>query len=388
MSKLRIAVLSVVFVVIFAGSYAILQKLPQFTSTIAPQAASLVPPKEVFTSEERAAQDLGGRGATRDLSKIVESYRQQEQLAKASPLEAADQGTSSANASSARSVASPVRTPPPSLKLIREWPTGKKRIALTFDDGPHPELTRRFLALLAEKNVKATFFLLGPNVEKQPDIVREIVAAGHEVGNHSWNHPILSKLSPDKIREELQKTSQAITDASGAQVRLVRPPYGSANKKVQDVCDELGVKIICWSIDTDDWRKQTTKEKMVETIKKNVRDGAIILMHDRFEKSYETTAEVIDALRAQGYEFVTVGELLGFGAQTVHSAAVASAAPTPQPGESSVVAAAPQLSPTPLAVAHDLALSNPANPTTASVELPVGPEKITRPPLPVPSRLR
>ncbi|MGC8840128.1 MAG: polysaccharide deacetylase family protein [Candidatus Sumerlaeaceae bacterium] len=385
MSKLRILALLSMFVVIFAVSYTVLQKMPQWTSKVAPQAAMLMQPKEAAAGKERTAQDPGGRGATRDLSKVVESYRQQEQLAKAAPVEAADQGTSSASALPRSALAAPVRTPPPTLKIIREWPTGKKRVALTFDDGPHPEYTRKFLAMLAEKNVKATFFLLGPNVEKQPDVVREIVAAGHEVGNHSWSHPVLNKLAPEKIREELEKTTRAIAEASGAQVRLVRPPYGSANKKVQDICDSLGARIICWSIDTDDWRKQTTKEKMVETIKRNVRDGAIVLMHDRFDKSYETTAEIIDALRAQGYEFVTVGELLGFGPQPVQASAVA-AAPASQFASSPP--AQPTPTPTPLAVSSVAAPAGAAALPTSAPELRVSPEKITRPPVPSSSRAR
>lgn len=388
MTKLKIAALAAAFIVVFVVVYAAFQKIPRIAERLGSQTATFIPPKEVLTGQsEQSAETLGGRGATRDLSKIVEAYRQQDQLGKMAPAELGDTATS-VGASGVKHAA-PVRTPPPTLKVIREWPTGKKRVALTFDDGPHPEMTRRFLALLAEKNVKATFFLLGPNVEKNPDIVKEIVESGHEVGNHSWNHPVLNKLTPEKIREQLEKTSQAITDASGAQVRLVRPPYGSVNKKVEDICDSLGAKIICWSIDTDDWRKTTTKEKMVETVKKNIRDGAIILMHDRFEKSYETTAEVIDALRAEGYEFVTVGELLGYGPQrTTSPQAVASGdlpQEPPRPAAEAVAQSVPTPAPTQLAVPETVTPGTQAQPSAPDVP-PVSPEKITRPPLPSPSR--
>lgn len=388
MTKLKIAALAAAFIVVFVVAYAAFQKIPKIAERFGSQTATFIPPKEVLTARsEQSAETLGGRGATRDLSKIVEAYRQQDQLGKMAPAELGDTATS-VGALGVKHAA-PVRTPPPTLKVIREWPTGKKRVALTFDDGPHPEMTRRFLALLAEKNVKATFFLLGPNVEKNPDVVKEIVEAGHEVGNHSWNHPVLNKLSPEKIREELEKTSQAIASASGAQVRLVRPPYGSVNKKVEDVCESLGAKIICWSIDTDDWRKTTTKEKMVETVKKNIRDGAIVLMHDRFEKSYETTAEIIDVLRAEGYEFVTVGELLGYGPQrTTSPQAVASAnlpQETPRPAAETVAQSVPSPTPMQLAVPETVTPGTQAL-THAPDAPPVSPEKITRPPLPSPAR--
>lgn len=392
MTQLRVAALALTFVVVVAVCYVAFQKLPAVAAKIGTKSATIIPPKEVLTGAQATeSQTLGGRGATRDLSKIVEAYRQQEQLGKLATPDAADTASSGPTAQSQVVKASPVRTPPPTLKVIREWPSGKKRIALTFDDGPHPEFTPRFLALLAEKKVKATFFLLGPNVEKNPEIVKEIVAGGHEVANHSWSHPILNKLKPEKIREELEKTSQAIADASGAKVRLMRPPYGSVNKKVEEICDSLGVRIICWNIDTDDWRKTTTKEKMVETIKKNIRDGSIILMHDRFEKSYETTAEIIDTLRAQGYEFVTVGELLGFGPQQVAaaSAPVAEAPANPAQDKPAPVVAAAQPSPTAALVSFPATIdSAAASATTATREdvPPVSPEKITRPPLPAPKR--
>ncbi|MCX7625080.1 MAG: polysaccharide deacetylase family protein [Candidatus Sumerlaeaceae bacterium] len=389
MTELKIAALAAAFVLIFFVAYAAFQRIPIIAAKLGSQTATFIPPKEVLTAKsEKPEETLGGRGATRDLSKIVEAYRQHDQLGKMASPGLAD-STTSGEASTVKHAAA-VRTPPPTLKIIREWPTGKKRLALTFDDGPHPELTRRFLALLAEKGVKATFFLLGPNVEKNPDIVKEIVAAGHEVGNHSWNHPVLNKLTPERIREELEKTSQAIANASGAQVRLVRPPYGSVNKKVEDICDSLGTKIICWSIDTEDWRKNTTKDKMVETVKKNVRDGAIILMHDRFEKSYETTAEIIDALRADGYEFVTVGELLGLGPQQVAAAAPAASASRDMAKDASGQAVAavsvPAPPPTQLDVPAAVAQSTSTS-STAALDVPaVSPEKITRPPLPAPSR--
>lgn len=392
-SKLKAVILAVSFCVFFTLAYGAFRLLPLWGNKVGEQVARVTPPKE---KKDPAAhiEDLGGRGTTRDLSKIVGSYRKQDELPKAAVDSAASLGETSGGAVVRAGVAAPVRTPPPTLKLIREWPTGKKWIALTFDDGPHPEYTPQMLQLLAEKHVRATFFLLGPNVEKNPTIVKEIVDAGHEVGNHSWSHPILSKLQPAKIREELEKTTAAIKEAAGVQVRLMRPPYGSANKKVQDTCDELGLKIICWSIDTDDWRKTTTKEKMVDLIKKGAHDGAIILMHDRHEKALETTREVIDYLRGQGYEFVTVGELLGLGPMPKTAPTASQAASSPEslsvaPRDVASAAASPSLPAPTGSDLRRLTVPEVSTPSTSTQELPpVSPEKITKAPLPAPRNAR
>jgi peptidoglycan/xylan/chitin deacetylase (PgdA/CDA1 family) len=206
----------------------------------------------------------------------------------------------------------PVRTPDASHKLIREWPSGRKWVALTFDDGPHPDWTPKFIDLLRSKGVKATFFLIGPNVEKNPEMAKLLLENGFEVGNHTMTHPSFKGKSIDKVREEIGKTNDILKSTLGLQeITLFRPPYGQAPKPVQDVCQELGLKIITWNIDTDDWRSTTNEDKMTSIVLSQVKDGSIILMHDRTEKAYNTTAKIIDPIRAQGYEFVTISELLG-----------------------------------------------------------------------------
>lgn len=252
----------------------------------------------------------------------------------------------------------PIRTPDSSHKLIREWPSGRKWVALTFDDGPHPEWTPKFIDLLRSKGVKATFFLIGPNIEKNPELARLILENGFDVGNHTMTHPSFKGKSIDKVREEIGKTNDIMKDVMGLQqVQLFRPPYGQAPKPVQDVCEQLGLKIITWNIDTDDWRNTTTEDKMTSIILSQVKDGSIILMHDRTEKAYNTTAKVIDPIRAQGYEFVTVSELLGLKpvqfvpagqatagaapASVPPSAAAASTAPLPTPATTPAAAAPP-----------------------------------------------
>jgi peptidoglycan/xylan/chitin deacetylase (PgdA/CDA1 family) len=329
--------------------------------------------------------------APRALSSIVQDYRRGEELAKAGTAAASDAtaatsaGVTVASAAGARAV----QTPPPSLKLIREWNTNRKLIALTFDDGPHPTITPQLIDLLKSKNAKATFFLIGPNVEKNPEIAKQIVDAGFEVGNHSWTHPTLSKLSDDKAREELTKTNDAIRQAAGTEVQVMRPPYGAANPKVQQLCDELGMRIICWNIDTNDWARNASAKAMEDIIIKNARDGSIVLMHDRYDRTLEVTASVIDQLSAKGFRFATVSELLGM------KAPAATAAVAPVPAVPSAVAETPGPAPTPEtalpapstaapapAAAQPPAAEDPADAPAqhiATQELPaVSGEKITR----------
>jgi peptidoglycan/xylan/chitin deacetylase (PgdA/CDA1 family) len=206
------------------------------------------------------------------------------------------------NPAAAAPTATKVPTPGPDLKMIREWPTGRKWVSLTFDDGPHPEWTPKFMELLKSKNVKATFFLIGPNIQTHSDIAKSLASSGFEIGNHTMTHPQFSKAPIDKITQELTQTNEIIKTVTGlTEVYLMRPPYGMAPTNVQKVCGELGLHIICWNIDTNDWNKRTTEQEMLDNVMKNVRDGSIILMHDRSEKSYNTTAKVIDLIQQKGY---------------------------------------------------------------------------------------
>ncbi len=185
-----------------------------------------------------------------------------------------------------------------------------KLIALTYDDGPHPTYTRLLLDLLRKENVPATFFLLGKNVAAQPEIAREITAQGCEIGIHTFTHPDLRKLSTEKISEELSKSIEEVCNATGVTPRIFRPPYGSSNEHVARIAYEMKLDIFYWDIDTDDYRSSVTAEQMIQKIMKDIRGGAIILMHDRGQKQIETTARIIQPLREQGYEFVTCSRLM------------------------------------------------------------------------------
>lgn len=188
---------------------------------------------------------------------------------------------------------------------IDEIGKSNKKVALTFDDGPDPKVTRQILEILKKHDAKATFFMLGSRVEYYPEVVNEVKEAGHELGNHTWNHADLTKLNNDRINTEINNTSQIIEKVTGQRPDAFRPPYGAVNDKVRNQTD---LPIVLWDVDTLDW-KHRDPEKLLETIKTHTKDGSIILMHD----IHQSTADGLDAaltyLESDGYKFVTMAEL-------------------------------------------------------------------------------
>ncbi|WP_223555539.1 polysaccharide deacetylase family protein [Lysinibacillus sphaericus] len=182
----------------------------------------------------------------------------------------------------------------------------KKRVALTFDDGPDAKVTPQVLAILKKYDAKATFFMVGTNVSKNPAIVEQVYEAGHEIGNHTWNHPKLTSLSTAAAKQEVDKTSNAIYNAIGQYPTVFRPPYGATNDKVRSV---ITMPSILWSIDTLDW-KHRNADKVLSYVKASAKDGSIILMHDIHQSTANGLENVILYLQKQGYEFVTVSEIL------------------------------------------------------------------------------
>ncbi|MEY8390269.1 polysaccharide deacetylase family protein [Lachnospiraceae bacterium 45-W7] len=182
----------------------------------------------------------------------------------------------------------------------------KKKVALTFDDGPHPEYTPEMLAVLKEKNVKATFFLLGEMVEKHPEIVKQIHEEGHVIGNHSYKHEQLSKLTLEQACEQVERTNRLIYDITGVYPSYLRPPFGDWHEKLD--CEANMVEVL-WDVDTLDWSSKNHAQ-IVDKVLKNIQENDIILMHDGYETSVTAAAEIIDTLKEQGYEFVTVDEIL------------------------------------------------------------------------------
>ncbi|MFI7108802.1 polysaccharide deacetylase family protein [Nonomuraea sp. NPDC050227] len=181
-----------------------------------------------------------------------------------------------------------------------------KCVALTFDDGPGP-YTGTLLRHLAKYQAHATFFVVGQNVGLHPDVVRRTVEAGHELGNHTWSHPDLTRLSPAAIRSQLARTDQAVKSAAGVVPGLVRPPYGATDG---DVRRQAHRPLVLWSVDTLDWRYRDSA-RVARVSLKRVRPGSVILFHDIHPTTVKALPRVLKGLSARGYRFVTVSELFG-----------------------------------------------------------------------------
>jgi peptidoglycan/xylan/chitin deacetylase (PgdA/CDA1 family) len=183
-------------------------------------------------------------------------------------------------------------------------------IAMTFDDGPSEKLTPRLLDLLAAHHIRATFFVIGQNVADHPDIVARALREGHEIGNHSWSHPNLGKMSDDGVRRELRKTDDAIKEAIGKRPTLMRPPYGSITTRQKHwIHDEFGYDIILWDVDPLDW-KRPGPTVVCNRILRETRAGSIVLSHDIHPGTIEAMPTTFDQLKAKGFKFVTVSELI------------------------------------------------------------------------------
>lgn len=177
-------------------------------------------------------------------------------------------------------------------------------IALTFDDGPGP-YTAHLLDILKAADARATFFVLGERVARSPELVARMVAEGHEVGNHSWNHPVFPLLSESRIRQQVSATDQAIFDATGGySVLSFRPPYGSFSPRVAAIVPYAPTM---WDIDTRDWESRNTAA--ITRLARRARPGSIILLHDINPHSIRAIPAIIEALRAKGFVFATVHEL-------------------------------------------------------------------------------
>jgi peptidoglycan/xylan/chitin deacetylase (PgdA/CDA1 family) len=183
-------------------------------------------------------------------------------------------------------------------------------IAMTFDDGPHPRNTPRLLDMLRERNIKATFYVIGRNVNQYPHIVRRIVAEGHEIGSHSWSHANFAKLSDAAIRQELNKTRDAIIAASGVKPRTLRPPYGSLRSSQRLwIYKEYGYPTILWDVDPMDWRKPGPSV-VTSRILSHTHNGSIVLAHDLHKSTVDAMPATLDGLLRRGFKFVTVSQLL------------------------------------------------------------------------------
>ncbi|KYG90710.1 hypothetical protein A0U40_06985 [[Bacillus] sp. KCTC 13219] len=184
--------------------------------------------------------------------------------------------------------------------------TKTKRIALTFDDGPHPTVTAQVLKTLEKYDAKATFFVTGHRVNKSPKVLKEIYEAGHEIGNHTWSHPKLTTVSFEQAKAQINETNKTVESIIGQEPTLFRPPYGAYNK---EILGSLSVPLIMWSVDTLDWQHRTPS-KTLKAVQTGAYNGSIILMHDIHQTTADALDSILSYLTKQGYEFVTVSELI------------------------------------------------------------------------------
>ncbi|MDQ6622754.1 MAG: polysaccharide deacetylase family protein [Verrucomicrobiota bacterium] len=213
-------------------------------------------------------------------------------------------------------------------------------VAMTFDDGPNGILTPKLLDLLAAHHMKATFFVVGQNAAEHPEILRRAVREGHEIGNHSWSHPNLGKMSDDAVRRELQKTDDAIFAAIGTHPTLMRPPYGSLTARQKTwIHQTFGYRIILWDVDPLDWRRPGPSV-VTHRIVSEARPGSIILAHDIHPPTIEAMPATFDQLEAKGFKFVTVSELIAMGRPTPPKPAASVVAPANTPALAKPVAPA------------------------------------------------
>lgn len=182
----------------------------------------------------------------------------------------------------------------------------QKQIALTFDDGPNPIYTRQLLDGLRKRGVKATFFLIGKNIDGNEEVVRQMHEDGHLIGNHSNTHVQLNASSDKEACSEIEATNQKIFEVTGEQPIYIRPPFGSWSDDLECL---VPMTVVLWNVDPLDWKVQNTG-KVVRHILKHVDDGSVVLLHDSYPTSVEAALEVIDTLTRQGYTFVTVDELM------------------------------------------------------------------------------
>lgn len=185
-------------------------------------------------------------------------------------------------------------------------PVEAPKIALTFDDGPSAAWTPTLLDGLKERGVKATFFLIGENADKNPEIVKRMAEEGHLIGNHTYHHVELTKVSENEARLELADTSAVIVRITGKEPEYMRPPFGAWQRKLEQ---EIQMLPVLWTIDPLDWTTEN-QDEIVNKVVTEAEENDIILLHDCYKSSIEAGLRIVDILQEEGFMFVTVDELL------------------------------------------------------------------------------
>nr|MBP3598764.1 polysaccharide deacetylase family protein [Eubacterium sp.] len=200
-----------------------------------------------------------------------------------------------------------IETPPVEETMATPATPRPKAVALTFDDGPSRANDPKIVETLQKYGAHATFFVLGDRARVDGDIMQMYLEADCEIGSHSWNHPQLSKLKWVKVKRQLDKTNKVVKKlTNGYEIQLLRPPYGSISKKMRK---KLDMPMILWSLDTMDWKSRNS-QKIFKKVKKKVKDGDIILMHNIYGSTAEAVEKIVPWLQEQGYDVLTVSELM------------------------------------------------------------------------------
>lgn len=189
--------------------------------------------------------------------------------------------------------------------------TEHKVVALTFDHSWGNKFTPSILDTLKQNNIKVTFFIMGPWAKKFPEVAKQMVTDGHEIASHGYRHENYGDMTPEWVKEDIQKSHALIKEVTGVDVTLVRPPNGHYSQKSLKATDELGYKTIIWNVDSLDW-KNPGRDVIVDRVMKRIKPGAIILMHasDTPVQTAEALPILLQKIKAEGYQIITVGELL------------------------------------------------------------------------------
>ncbi len=194
------------------------------------------------------------------------------------------------------------------LDLIKQKYNENKLIALTFDDGPS-SYTKLLIDGLKERNVNVTFFILGENIYKHPEYIKEAYDNGNEIEIHGYTHKQFTKLTNDKIIAEIDKVNMELIPIIGEKPNLIRVPYGSINNRIKELLASIGMQNILWTVDSKDWKFLNTKKNYNYLISK-IKGNSIVLMHDTYKPSVNAALMIIDTLKEEGYMFVTVDEYI------------------------------------------------------------------------------
>ena len=199
------------------------------------------------------------------------------------------------------------------LNMITEVAASQKAVAITFDDGPNPIYTPQVLEIFANVEGKATFFMIGEQMEKNPEVVKEVAEQGHEIGNHTFSHPKLSELTPADCLAEMERNEQIIRELTGQSPVVFRPPYLDYNHDTISIVESKGYSMIgALNLEAQDW-EQPGVEHILSASRKSVRNGSILIFHDGYgdrSQTIQAVKKLVSELKSQGYQLLTVSELL------------------------------------------------------------------------------